>query len=635
MDWDESERKQMQEAFAASCRELLEQLTQSVLLLEQNGPSEAQAQHLRRIFHTLKGDGAAAGWEDLAHYAHGMEDLLTVEHLSKSGTIEQLLNAVDVVAARLDGVIIEPSQRPVYAGEAAVAAAARLILTEYEQLLVASVADGVLYKVQGVLAPGSESLAQGSELPEGLGIVVRRDAEGFMIQSSATLVDWQAKRKLIFTDMTGFKRIEQIAAGASAMPAANRSTTVRVESARLDELLNLVGELVIARSMFGQLALQIEDENFSQQVTQQVHNTQNYLNRALADLQKSVMRTRMLPINRVFMRYTRMVRDLGAMLGKEVRLEIQGERTQVDKSIIDLLDAPLTHLIRNAIDHGLETREERVASGKDACGVLTVEARHTSSQVIITVKDDGKGIQRERLLKKAVRSGVVEGDIATTLTDQEILFLVFQPGLSIRDEVTEVSGRGVGLDSVQVFAEELKGSIDVDSIEGEGTTFTLRLPLSVAIVKALLFTVGTRTFALPLSSVREIMRANVEDLQSVDGLSVLSVRENTIPVLWLADILHEPRKEKGRVFFILLDFGRQVCALAIEHFIGEHEIVIKPIEHQSDGSGLVSGASILGDGTVALILDVGALFSKQVTTLRRYRKRHDQVAPDNHRGDFL
>jgi two-component system chemotaxis sensor kinase CheA len=333
--------------------------------------------------------------------------------------------------------------------------------------------------------------------------------------------------------------------------------------------------------------------------------------RVLNDLQHSVMKIRMVPVDQLFRRFPRIVRDVALQCGKEVELIVRGGQTDLDKSILDAIAEPLTHMVRNAVGHGIETAEERVRAGKRPQGTLRLGAYHQGNQVVIEVSDDGAGIDPEKVRQRALSQGLLKAAQAARLTETETLNLILQPGFSTAEEITELSGRGVGLDVVQSVLGRLKGTVQIETALGRGTTFRLRLPLTLAIIRALLFSVEQRLYALPLNAVAEIARTFEEEIHQVEHYDVLQLRNDVLPLLRLGPKPpSQPETARHKVFVLVINSGDRKFGVVVDELAGEEELVIKALDDQSITTDLVSGASILGDGRVVLILNMIALMDR-------------------------
>ena len=408
------------------------------------------------------------------------------------------------------------------------------------------------------------------------------------------------------------------AAGASAGAAGLAATAVaesslRVDSARIDAVMNLVGELIIGKSMLNRTLAEFDQKYARDPVRTKLADAVAFQSRVLDELHKCVLKIRMVPVEQLFRRFPRVVRDVAKQCGKDVALELAGQNTDLDKGILDALAEPLMHLVRNAVDHGIEPADERLTAGKPARGTVYLNAYHQGTQVVIEVRDDGRGIDLERVRKHAVEKGLLKKNEMAALTDQEALNLIFESGFSTAAEVTEVSGRGVGMDVVRSVLNRLKGTVHVAMQKGSGTTIQLRAPLTLASMQTLLFRVGGRLFAVPLSSVVEISRIHEQEIHRVDQREVLRLRDQILTLVRLNQLsrLHaidsQPAKKKH--FVIVIGAAERRFGLVVDQMVGEEELVIKALPAEIISSDLVSGASILGDGTVVLILNVPAVLA--------------------------
>jgi len=398
-------------------------------------------------------------------------------------------------------------------------------------------------------------------------------------------------------------------AGASASLAhAAMENTLRVDAGRIDTVMNLVGELIIGKSMLQRTITEFERVHAKDPLRGKFSDALAFQSRILGELQKSVMKVRMVPVEQLFRRFPRIVRDVAKSRNKDISLELAGQNTDLDKSILDSLAEPLAHLVRNAADHGIETAAERQAAGKPARGTIRLNAYHDGDQVVIEVSDDGRGIDHERVVRCAVQRGLLKNDEAARLSEAEALHLIFSPGFSTAEEVTEISGRGVGLDVVKSALDALKGTVAVESEPGKGATFRLMVPLTLASIQAVLFRAHDRLYAAPLSSVVEITRISEDEIHRVDDREVFQLREQVLTLIRLDRLIDgRGRVRSKRNFVIVIGAGGRRFGLAVDSLMGEEELVIKALEDDLVTSPLVSGASILGDGTVVLILNIPAV----------------------------
>ena len=399
-----------------------------------------------------------------------------------------------------------------------------------------------------------------------------------------------------------------------ASPASSENV-LRVDAERIDTVLNLVGELIIGKSMLQQVLNEFSARYPKEAIHNRFADAMAFQSRVLNDLQRSVMKVRMVPVEQLFRRFPRMVRDVAKQCGKQVELVLKGQDTALDKSLLDAIAEPLTHLVRNSIGHGIESAEDRARATKPAQGTIRLEAYHQGNQVIVEITDDGRGIDSQKVKARAIERGLLKRDEASRLSEADILDLIFRPGFSTADEITEISGRGVGLDVVQSVLHRLKGTVHVVSRPGQGSTFRLQLPLTLAIIKALLFRVEKRLYAIPLNAVAEIARAHESEIHRVDNCEVLQLRNNVLPVARLGRAPEE--RSDGRpqkVFVLVIAMGERKLGLLVNAIEGEEELVIKALDEQTAETDLVSGASILGSGHVVLILNLAAIIERFATS---------------------
>jgi two-component system, chemotaxis family, sensor kinase CheA len=438
-----------------------------------------------------------------------------------------------------------------------------------------------------------------SETPEQEMLVALLDSEA----AAAT-----AEVKAVQEGLPGVTK-KEVAPGRAL--AAVAESTLRVEAGRIDAVMNLVGELIIGKSMLSRAIHEFEQRHPRDPLRAKLSDAMGFQSRVLDELQKSVMKIRMVPVEQLFRRIPRIVRDVAKLRGKDVALELTGQNTDLDKGILDSLGEPLTHLVRNAVDHGIEPSETRIAAGKPARGTVRLNAYHQGNQVVIEVRDDGRGIDRNALVAKAIERGIISDEESKRLSDTEAFNLIFESGLTTAAEVTEVSGRGVGMDVVKTVLDRLKGTVTIATEPGKGATFFLRVPLTLASIQALLFRAGERLYAVPLSSVFEITRATEADIHRVDQREVLQLRNQLLAVVRLDRLttIHAVGSRK-RCFVIVIGSAERKFGLLVDSLVGEEELVIKTLGDYFATSELVSGASILGDGTVVLILNVASVVAR-------------------------
>jgi two-component system chemotaxis sensor kinase CheA len=394
-------------------------------------------------------------------------------------------------------------------------------------------------------------------------------------------------------------------AQARKAPSTTAETTIRVDTARLDEIMNMVGELVLVRNRLETLKAKLGDEEVATAVAN--------LDVVTSDLQNSVMKTRMQPVKKVFGRFPRVVRDLARSLKKEIDLELHGEETDLDKNLVEALSDPMVHLVRNAVDHGIESPAEREAAGKPRRGKVVLSAAQAGDHILLTIADDGKGMDPNILRRKAVEKGMMDEEAAARLDDRDCYNLIFAAGFSTKTEISDVSGRGVGMDVVKTRIAQMNGQVEIDSEYGKGSLITIKLPLTLAILPTLMVVLGKQPFALPLASVVEIFNLDLRRTNVVDGQLTIMVRERALPLFYLHKWLvpnsaRENREAVGHV--VVVNVANTQVGLVVDQLIGQEEVVIKPLGALLQGLDGMAGATITGDGNIALILDIPGLMRK-------------------------
>jgi two-component system chemotaxis sensor kinase CheA len=674
---------ELRDVFFQSAQELLQALNEQGLALEQDTGNAEAVGEIRRIVHTLKGDSAACGFRELSELAHELEDVLAPEICSGNAAAlpEVVLSAADMFDAMcaayragleppngdpLRTMIWRVAQRPLQA-KLVDDIKPKFAWTEYEQVAMGNAADRGLhvYQIAAAIEPGCPMRAAGIALLKKVlqevgtllacspeepqwaesshvefaiatdrdeqwlankcrvpGVVAKLQIEKFVPALELTNEDAAAAPAVAVSSAVG--STQAALAGGPPDATVNRiatyaENTLRVDAERIDTLLNLVGELVIGKSMLHQLLHEFTTRSPKDPLRAKFADALAFQSQILNTLQRTAMKIRMVPVEQLFRRFPRLVRDVAKLCGKEVELEVSGLETDLDKGLLDALAEPLMHLVRNAVDHGIETPAERRAAGKLEQGKVRLHAYHQANQVVIEISDDGRGINTAAVLAKAVLRGMVTSEQAARMGESDANELIFAPGFSTAEQVTEISGRGVGMDVVKATLQKLKGSVSIETQPGRGTAFQLRLPLTLAIIRAMLFRVSERLYAIPLESVLEITRASEADIHRVDNHEVLQVRNEVLTLVRL-NRLAPAQDGNGHAlaFVIVIGAGERKFGLVVDKLVGEEELVIKPLDETIVASELVSGASILGDGTVVLILNV-------IEVLRKFARA--RIAP--------
>ncbi len=658
-DLSESESQDLKRIFFAQAHEIAEELQDVLMRVEAEPGGDDELKVLKRFLHTLKGDANSMGYTALGHLCHRLEDVLASfrgqdAERQREGTgllfsgideIKRLLAACEAGGdvAPADGLILFINRFE--SGAAGVAPpGAGPELTEYQELQIreARQQGQHVFEVtvrfhpecgeKGVaalmlldrLAPVSQLVrsvpeigSQPGEGTENMTLLLATWLEGEELRHEAVVAGITVAAAVRAWPAAGV-----VEAPAATQPAASpaqsargetvRSEILRVESAKVDRILDLVGELIIGRSMLDQVAREAESGVASEKLADRLLAVNSYLERTVSDLHKGVRKMRMVPVRSLFRKFPRMIRDLANTRGKSIRLEMHGEETELDKGIVDALGEPLTHLIRNLVDHGIEPPEERRRAGKAEEGTVTLRAYHEAAQIVIEAADDGRGIDTGKLTRKAVALGLLAPAEAEKISAADAGRLLFLPGLSTAETVTETSGRGVGMDAVKTAVEAMKGTIEIQSVPGRGASFRLRLPITLAVIKSLLFEAGPRLYAIPVAAIAEVARVAAEELKTIDGRPVLEWRGGVISVVDVRALFQIPGDRAGKKFVLVLSLGRRRVGLLIDRLLWQQELVVKALDDRYLDSDIVAGASILGDGKVVLILDAHALVAKAV-----------------------
>jgi two-component system chemotaxis sensor kinase CheA len=632
------ELAELRQTFFDQGREALEALGHDVLALEGQAPSAERLITLRRAAHTLKGDCASVGFAALSTLAHALEDAFvaieTVAEPVPPVQIDVLLSAVDALRNGLEAgargrlgpnvePVVERLQALLASGGTAASWLAGLTIEDRRRALEAQTAGAAALRVAVFFKRACRNRvrtahrlmeALGDELIAAVGLerVKETGQLDLLVATHRPAVD-------VVEAMASVKGIQArvdpcvLTSPSAPTPAdlqnaegGHDGETVRIEAGRIDEVLTLVGELLSVRSALAGLAVDIEP-HLPDDLGRRMSDTQSLLGRVLQDLQRSTMRMRMVPAERVFRRFVRVVRDLGRDTGKPIRLAVEGESTELDRGILDALEEPLLHLVRNAVTHGIEDPAERAADGKPAEGRLIIRAGREGNQILIEVADDGRGIDADAVRARAVQRELVTVEEAAAMPDSEARQLVFQPGLSTAAALTEHSGRGVGLDVVRSTVESLRGSVSAEVAPEGGALFVIRVPLTIAIIQALLFRVSGRPLAVPLSSVVEIARVQELDRQCVGEVEIFRRRDQVIGLVRLSRLLGLPQGD-GPGYVMVLRCGGSRFGLLVDEMVGEQELVIKRVHDRWIRTPLVAGASIVGGGVPTLILDVLSVY---------------------------
>ena len=645
--------------FVAESQEHLDNLNKNLLLLEKNPDNKSVLNEIFRSAHTLKGMAATMGLERMAELTHEMETVLTLlkegKIAVKQDIIDLLLSCLDDLNAMIRGFVNEGKEPSIAQGlidalrklseggsdsSQEQTKSSDLEFNEYE-LSVLKASKESNYKSYHIII----ELAEGTVMKSARAFMVFRCLEDFgqIIKCIPPVQDLEEEKfdnsfeiflitmddaEKIATNLNNISEVRvasitevNIDKSLSAVSAAKNNNkddskvensiisskalhlkTVRVDIDRLDDMMNLVGELVINKTRLEQIASGYRMSELEEAIEQ--------MGRLTTDLQSLVMKVRMVPIRQVFDRFPRMVRDISHSLQKNVELVIEGEQTELDRTVIDEIGEPLVHLIRNALDHGIEPPDERVAVDKPKTALLRLAARQEGNNVIIEVEDDGRGMDIDEIRKQAINKGFIDPREMEHLDDKAVLNIIFEQGFSTNNTVNDISGRGIGMDVVKSKIESLNGTIDIETEKGKGTKVIINLPLTLAIIQALLVKVGEEQYAIPLHSIDETTFLIPEQIKMVQNHEVFLLRDMVLPLIRCSRLLEVPTADKknSEEFVVVVHKGAQRLGLVVDELVGQQEIVIKPLGNLLAGIPGIAGATILGNGQVATILDVNSLF---------------------------
>jgi len=607
--------------FLAESSEMLEALDQHFVKLETEPTNAELLNEIFRCMHSMKGSAGFLGFTHLVEVAHQGESLLNKLRQGEMSVspfiIDIILEAVDAVKAL--HADIRTTGEDSHVDTALIVNKLALTMDAADDLKDLMPVGPVVSQPVPAPSESSEVEAQPTEVTTSATVELpseTADEPGVTIAASPdsdpspeeTEVAPALSDVLSKMQEAASRTVQAASTGSAKSPGKEEDSTVRVETRRLDHVMNLVGELVLGRNRLMKLGNGLEEEYETNPLVRELAVAFAQLNLVTSDLQLAVMKTRMVPIRKVFSRFPRLVRDLSSKLGKQVRLELIGEDTEVDKSVADELGDPLVHLVRNSMDHGLETVEERKRTGKSPEGSVRLAAYHEGNSIVIRIEDDGRGLQVDKIAKSALSKGLITESELSGMSPRDVMKLIFLPGFSTAEQVSDLSGRGVGMDVVRTNISRMNGSLELDSELGRGSQVTIKLPLTVAIIQALLVEVGPAMFAVPLASVVEAVKVTKEDIKSVNGQAVLNLRERILPLLDLAQTFRIPNeRQDNECYVVVVAIGAQRFGVVVDRLRAQEEVVIKSLgDFLSNVSG-VAGATITGDGKVVLILDMSDL----------------------------
>jgi two-component system chemotaxis sensor kinase CheA len=614
------ERQEILSDFLAESSEMLEALDQHFVKLETEPTNADLLNEIFRAMHSMKGSAGFLGFTHLVEVAHQGESLLNKLRQGEMSVspfiIDIILEAVDIV--KLLHADIRETGEDSHVETALIVNKLTLTMDSVDDLKDLSPAAPVVASpVPVALEPSEDTMASPEVVATetaSMGAEKTEESEAPADPLSAPEDLAVPERAPALSDVlnklqeAASRTVKAATTGSIKTSGKEEDSTVRVETKRLDQVMNLVGELVLGRNRLMKLGNGLEEQYETEPLVRELGVAFAQLNLVTSDLQLAVMKTRMVPIRKVFSRFPRLVRDLSSKLGKQVRLDLIGENTEVDKSVADELGDPLVHLVRNSMDHGLETVEERKATGKSPEGSVRLSAYQEGNSIVIRIEDDGRGLQVDKIAKSALDKGLVSEAELSAMSPRDVMKLIFLPGFSTADQVSDLSGRGVGMDVVRTNISRMNGSLELDSELGRGSQVTIKLPLTVAIIQALLVEVQSATFAVPLASVIEAVRITKDDIKSVNGQAVLNLRERILPLIDLAQTFQIPHEHShSECYVVVVSIGAQRYGVVVDRLRAQEEVVIKSLgDFLSEVQG-VAGATITGDGKVVLILDMANL----------------------------
>ena len=625
--------QEIKEDFLVEAFEMIEQLDQDLVELESNPEDLDLLNRIFRVAHTIKGSSSFLNFDILTRLTHNMEDVLNKARRDElkitPDVMDVVLHSIDLMKALL--VAIRDNGTDANSGIEIDDTVVRLQAISNGGAPTAEDSPAPAPQAQSTESAPADSnnpLADEPELDYSKMSTEEVEAEIERLLKKRQEADKQARAAQKAGGATPAvqapkapeapkpaaakptaKAAPKKDGGGEKAPATNVEQTVRVDVKRLDHLMNLIGELVLGKNrlikIYGDVEERYDGERFLEELNQVVAS----ISSVTTDVQLAVMKTRMQPVGKVFNKFPRMVRDLSRELGKNIELVITGEETELDKSIVEEIGDPLVHIIRNSCDHGIEKPEDRVAAGKTEGGTVNLKAYNEGNHIVIEVADDGKGLDADMLRHKAIEKGLISEREADSMSDKEAFGIIFKPGFSTAAAITNVSGRGVGMDVVKTNIEKLNGIIDIESEKGVGTTQKLKIPLTLAITQALLVAVQEEYYAIPLSSVIETVRVSQDEIYTVDGKSVLRLRDEVLPIVHLADIfkVNFVLESTNEVYVVVIGLAEQKMGVIVDYLVGQEEVVIKSLGYYLKGTEGIAGATVRGDGKITMIVDVAAM----------------------------
>lgn len=585
------EMREIVESFLIESKEIIDSLDLDLIELEKNPTDENLLNKVFRSFHTIKGSAGFLNLTKLTALTHRCEDILNKLRKREATLSSEIMDAILVGYDKMKELVLSIENN------------------QSEDVDI----DDVISKLQKTIGRMSQSIVETVEKKIDNKPKRGRKKKNDNSTSENNLAEVaETKKEIVEEKPTPVNEQKSEAENNSSDPK-KVDNTIRVDVEKLDELLNMVSELVLGRNRLAQINIDVSREFEGTQLARELEETTKLIDMMTNELQQLVMKTRMVKIGKVFNKYPRLVRDLSKSANKKINLITEGEDTELDKTLIEEINDPLVHIIRNSIDHGIEKEEDRIKAGKNPVGTIKLKAEHEGNNILITIEDDGKGIDPEVIKSKAISKGLISKEKADELSKQDLLNLIFLPGFSTAEVVTNISGRGVGMDVVKTNVTKLRGMINLESTVGAGTKIQIKLPLTLAIISGMVVKVESEQFVIPLNSVVEVIRVHSENIYTINNKPVIKLRDRIIPLVSLREVvLNHNDKLEANIwqYVVIVGIAERVVGIEVDELLGQKEIVIKSLGSYIGRVPGIAGSTIMGDGTVILILDINELINK-------------------------
>lgn len=586
------EMREIVESFLVESKEIVDSLDLDLIDLEKNPTDENLLNKVFRSFHTIKGSSGFLNLTKLTALTHRCEDILNKLRRKEAKLNSEIMDSILIGYDKMKDLLqsIENNHN--------------------EDVEIESVISKLQATLNGISNKQQESPAQQVEEKPRRGRKKKNNDKNVEVKSSEPVKEQNETADNSKTLQVTEQKTETENNLSESKKADN---TIRVDVEKLDDLLNMVSELVLGRNRLAQINLDLTREFEGTQLARELADTTKLIDMMTNELQQLVMKTRMIKIGKVFNKYPRLVRDLSKTANKKINLIIEGEETELDKTLIEEINDPLVHIIRNSIDHGIEKEEDRIKAGKNPVGTIKLRAEHEGNNILISIEDDGKGIDPEVIKSKAINKGLISKEKADELSKTDILNLIFLPGFSTAEVVTNISGRGVGMDVVKTNVTKLRGMINLESTVGLGTKIQIKLPLTLAIISGMVVKVDNEQFVIPLNSVIEVIRVHSENIYTINNKPVIKLRNRIIPLISLRDVVLNRINESAEniwQYVVIVGIAERQVGIEVDELLGQKEIVIKSLGSYIGRVPGIAGSTIMGDGTVILILDINELINK-------------------------